>query len=118
MEMAKKANDRLDLMDSRCDKMEDDIKDLREYVLRKEKEMEEMQLEQQIEQIRQELAEAKQVRKQEEEELRRFFTVTYSSCVRSSFVFAFFFLFSLIFFFCFSFFSFAGFAYRACLPRL
>ncbi len=59
MEMAKKANDRIDLMDVRCDKMEDSVKDLRDHVLKKEKELEDMQLEKQIENLRRELAEAK-----------------------------------------------------------
>jgi len=46
-------------MDERCDAIEDDTRDLREYVLRKEKEMEDLQLEKQIEQLRRELEEAK-----------------------------------------------------------
>jgi hypothetical protein len=88
MEMAKKANERIDIMDLRCDAMvcacsfflfsprsvlcfltrvcggcgtqDQSIQDLKEYVLRKEKELEEQQLEKQIEAIRAELAEAKQ----------------------------------------------------------
>jgi len=59
MAMAEKANERLDAMDERCDAIEDDTRDLREYVLRKEKEMEDLQLEKQIEQLRRELEEAK-----------------------------------------------------------
>ena len=59
MAMAEKANERLDAMDERCDSIEDDTRDLREYVLRKEKEMEDLQLEKQIEQLRRELEEAK-----------------------------------------------------------
>eukprot|EP00039_Didymoeca_costata_P008895 m.118268 g.118268 ORF g.118268 m.118268 type:complete len:694 (-) comp14276_c0_seq2:1573-3654(-) len=59
MAMVTKANERLDLMDERADAIEDDVKDLREYVLRKEKEMEDLQLEKQIENLRRELEEAK-----------------------------------------------------------
>jgi centrosome and spindle pole-associated protein 1 len=59
MAMAEKANERLDSMDERCDGIEDDTRDLREHVLRKEKEMEDLQLEKQIEQLRRDLEEAK-----------------------------------------------------------
>jgi centrosome and spindle pole-associated protein 1 len=59
MAMAEKANERLDAMDERCDSIEDDCQDLRAYVLRKEKEMEDLQLEKQIDQLRRELEEAK-----------------------------------------------------------
>lgn len=57
--MVEKANERIDNMDKRADAIEDDVHDLREHVLRKEKEMEDLQLEKQIEQIRRELEEAK-----------------------------------------------------------
>lgn len=59
MAMAEKANQRIDAMDERVDAMEDDVRDLREYVLRKEKELEDLQLEKQIEILRRELEEAK-----------------------------------------------------------
>lgn len=59
MAMAEKANQRIDAMDERVDAMEDDVRDLREYVLRKEKELEDLQLEKQIENLRRELEEAK-----------------------------------------------------------
>lgn len=57
--MVEKANERIDNMDKRADGIEDSLNDLREHVLRKEKEMEDLQLEKQIEQIRRELEEAK-----------------------------------------------------------
>lgn len=60
MAMAEKANERLDVMDERCDGIEDDLREFKEYVLRKEQEMEDLQLEKQIEQLRRELEEAKQ----------------------------------------------------------
>ncbi len=59
MAMAERANQRIDLMDQRVDGMEDTVRDLREHVLRKEKELEDMQLEKQIETLRRELEEAK-----------------------------------------------------------
>ena len=59
MEMVRKANERIDLMDERCDKMEDEHNDLKEAVLRWQKEMEDLQLEKQIENLRRELEEAK-----------------------------------------------------------
>ena len=59
MAQAEKANQRIDLMDTRCDQIEDTITNLRDHVLKKEKELEDMQLERQIETLRRELADAK-----------------------------------------------------------
>ncbi len=56
---AEKANQRIDLMDVRCDGIEDNVSNLKEHMLRKEKEFEDLQLEKQIENLRRELAEAK-----------------------------------------------------------
>eukprot|EP00730_Choanoeca_flexa_P016536 TRINITY_DN7839_c0_g1_i3.p1 TRINITY_DN7839_c0_g1~~TRINITY_DN7839_c0_g1_i3.p1 ORF type:complete len:675 (+),score=205.44 TRINITY_DN7839_c0_g1_i3:172-2196(+) len=52
-------SDRIDLMDERCDKIEDNHEELRKSVLRWQKEMEDLQLEKQIENLRRELEEAK-----------------------------------------------------------
>ncbi len=57
--MAKKANARIDLMDTRCDRMEDEAAELKKFVHRFVKELEDQQLEKQIEQLRRELQEAK-----------------------------------------------------------
>ena len=54
-----KAAQRIDLMDQRCDAIEDNVTSMKEHMLRKEKEFEDMQLEKQLEQLRRELAEAK-----------------------------------------------------------
>jgi hypothetical protein len=59
MKMAKKANERIDLMDVRCDKMEDEAAELKKFVHRFAKEMEDQQLQKQIENLRRELQEAK-----------------------------------------------------------
>lgn len=59
MAMAERANERIDLMDVRCDKMEDEHEELKRTVFRFQKEMEDMQLEKQIETLRRELEEAK-----------------------------------------------------------
>lgn len=59
MEMVRKANERIDLMDERCDKIEDGHNDLKESVMKWQKEMEDLQLERQIENLRRELQEAK-----------------------------------------------------------
>eukprot|EP00051_Salpingoeca_urceolata_P015737 m.205528 g.205528 ORF g.205528 m.205528 type:complete len:691 (+) comp18488_c0_seq2:247-2319(+) len=50
---------RLDLLDDRCDHMEDEARDLKEFVMKFQQEMEDMQLEKQIEGLRRELEEAK-----------------------------------------------------------
>eukprot|EP00055_Hartaetosiga_balthica_P009760 m.39754 g.39754 ORF g.39754 m.39754 type:complete len:696 (+) comp6884_c1_seq1:207-2294(+) len=52
-------NARVDLMDERCDKLEDDQQAFRQEFLRWQKDMEDLQLEKQIEQLRRELDEAK-----------------------------------------------------------
>ncbi len=59
MAMAKKANERIDLMDVRCDKMEDDVSELRKFVKNFAKELEDQQLQNQIDNLRRELQEAK-----------------------------------------------------------
>jgi septal ring factor EnvC (AmiA/AmiB activator) len=59
MAMAERANARVDLMDTRCDGIEDNIAALKQRMLQKEKEFEDLQLEKQIENLRRELAEAK-----------------------------------------------------------
>ena len=46
-------------MDARCDSIEDGVTSLKDHVLKKEKEFEDMQLEKQLDQLRRELAEAK-----------------------------------------------------------
>eukprot|EP00040_Diaphanoeca_grandis_P031165 m.185994 g.185994 ORF g.185994 m.185994 type:complete len:695 (+) comp32248_c0_seq3:364-2448(+) len=57
--LVEQAAQRIDAMDERVDLMQDEARELKEYVLRKEKEMEDLQLEKQIEQLRRELEEAK-----------------------------------------------------------
>lgn len=59
MAMARKANERIDLMDVRCDRMEDEASELKKFVHRFVKELEDQQLEKQIESLRRELQEAK-----------------------------------------------------------
>ena len=59
MAQAEKANQRIDLMDVRCDGIEDRVSDLKDHILRKDKEFEDMQLEAQINQLKRDLADAK-----------------------------------------------------------
>ncbi|EGD73122.1 hypothetical protein PTSG_04835 [Salpingoeca rosetta] len=58
-ELLESTNKRVDLMDERCDKLEDDHLDLRREFARYQQEMQDMQLEQQIENLKRELEEAK-----------------------------------------------------------
>jgi predicted nucleic acid-binding Zn-ribbon protein len=59
MAALEECNKRVDLMDARCDKMDDAHQELKSSVLRWQKEMEDLQLERQIENLRRELEEAK-----------------------------------------------------------